>query len=53
MPAKARWFHALTIEERMQIFCEFMDLIIEVNPIILEKKDAQPVPGRIQVLSKK
>ena len=48
--AKARWFQSLSLTERMDIFCELTDLILEVNPSILEKKIAQPIPGRIQVL---
>jgi len=50
--AKARWFQSLTIEQRAEILCQFTDLILSVNPKILEKKDVKPIPGRIQVLSK-
>jgi hypothetical protein len=49
---KARWFRSLTLEERMNIFCEYTDLIIAVNPAIMEKKNAQPIKGRVRVLSK-
>lgn len=51
--AKARWFQSLSMTERMEMLCEFTDLAISVNPSLLEKKDAQPVPGRIQVISAK
>jgi hypothetical protein len=50
--AKARWFQSLTLEERAEIFCEFTDLILEIDPGIVERKNAQPVEGRVLVLSK-
>lgn len=52
MEFKSRWFQSLSLEERMDLFCEYTDLILENNPKILETKNAQPVEGRIQVLSK-
>ncbi len=50
--AKAEWFQSLPLEKRMELFSSFIDLILENNPGILEKKNAQPIAGRIQVLSK-
>ena len=50
--AKARWFQSLTLEERAALLCEFTELILEINPGIVELKNAQPVEGRILVLSK-
>jgi hypothetical protein len=50
--AKARWFQSLSLQERMDLFCSFTDLVLEINPKIAEQKDAQPVKGRILVLSK-
>jgi uncharacterized ferritin-like protein (DUF455 family) len=50
--AKALWFQSLSIEERMDVFCSFTDLILQNNPGILESKNAEPVAGRIQVLTK-
>ena len=50
--AKAEWFRSLSIEERMELLCSFTDLMLELNPKIVEKKDAQPVKGNIRVLSK-
>ncbi len=47
---KARWFQGLTIEERMEVFCAWTDLILTVNPSIMEKRRAEPVPGRVRVL---
>jgi hypothetical protein len=51
--AKARWFQSLSLAERMDLLCFFTDLILENNPDILEQKDAQPISGRIRVLSKR
>ncbi len=50
--AKARWFQSLSIEERVDIFCSLTDLALEVNPDLMDKKDAQPIPGRVQVISR-
>ena len=49
--AKARWFQSLTLEERMDLFCAFTDMILSVNPHIVDQKDAKPVAGRVRVLS--
>ena len=50
--AKARWFQSLTLSERMGLLCSFTDLVLEINPKIAEKKDAQPITGRVRVLRK-
>ncbi len=50
--AKARWFQSLPLSERMELLCMFTDMILSANPRIVEQKDAQPVAGRIRVLSK-
>ena len=52
MEAKALWFQSLSLSERMDLLCFFTDLILSNNPEIAEKKDAQPVAGRVRVLSK-
>ena len=49
--AKARWFQSLTMTERMDLFCAFTDLALSVNPALQEREHAQPVTGRIQVIS--
>jgi hypothetical protein len=49
--AKARWFQSLTMEERMQLLCEFTDLMLALNPKIAEAGRAQSSRGRIRVLS--
>lgn len=50
--AKVRWFRSLELSERMEMLCSFTDLALTVNPELQEQKNAQPVKGRIQVLSK-
>jgi len=50
--AKARWFQSLTVEERMELFAEFTDFLLEINPAIKDAKDAEPVAGRVLVLRK-
>ena len=45
--AKARWFQSLTVEERMQVFCEMTELILQNNPEVVEKKNAQIPKGRV------
>lgn len=50
--AKARWFQSLTLVERMELLCAFTDMILGVNPRIVEKRDAKPVAGRILVVAK-
>lgn len=49
---KARWFQSLSMEERAELLCQFTDMILSANPKIVEQKDAQPVEGRILVLTK-
>ena len=48
--AKARWFQSLSLEERMDMLCWFTDMILEVNPRIVEQKNAEPVAGRVLAL---
>ncbi len=50
--AKARWFQSLSLTERMELLCQFTDMILDVNPKIIETKDAKPIAGRVRVLSK-
>lgn len=49
--AKARWFQSLSLSERMDLLCVFTDLVLENNPLIVKRKDAKPIVGRIRVLS--
>jgi hypothetical protein len=50
--AKARWFKSLSVEERMDVFVAFTNLILEINPGIVKKKHDRPASERIRVLSK-
>jgi len=50
--AKVRWFRSLSIAERMDLLCSFTDMFLSVNPTLTEKRNAQPVAGRIQVLAR-
>jgi hypothetical protein len=50
--AKTRWFRSLRMEDRMQMFCDLIDLALSINPDLPEKKRAKPTPGRIQIISK-
>ncbi|MCP4150855.1 MAG: hypothetical protein GY757_24120 [bacterium] len=43
MEAKARWFQALSLSERMDMLCEFTDMILETNPGIAEMHDVEQV----------
>jgi hypothetical protein len=52
MEAKARWFQSLSLSDRMAMLCAFTDLALSVNPTLQERKHAQPVTGRIRVLSR-
>jgi len=51
LECKVQWFQALPLSERMDIFCAYMDLILDINPEIPEQKNAQPPQGRFQVIS--
>jgi len=50
--AKARWFQSLSLPERMDLLCSYTDLILAGNPEIVERKDAEPIAGRVRVLSR-
>jgi hypothetical protein len=48
--AKSRWFQSLSIKERAELLCYFTDMILEINPKVVELRDAQPIAGRVRVL---
>ena len=50
--AKARWFQSLSLSERMDLLVAFTDLALANDPKIMERRHAQPVPGRVRVVSK-
>ena len=49
--AKALWFRSLTLAERMDMLCAFTELLLLTNPKIVEQRDAEPVEGRVLVLT--
>ncbi|MGH9491898.1 MAG: hypothetical protein ACRD2K_00210 [Terriglobales bacterium] len=50
---QARWFSSLSLEERMQIFDEFTEFLLSVNPSLLQKKsDAAPTETHIRIVAK-
>ncbi|MCK5422179.1 MAG: hypothetical protein KAJ08_08445, partial [Deltaproteobacteria bacterium] len=50
--AKTRWFQSLSLDERMEVLCDFTDIALTINPKIQDKKDAQQAQGRIQIITK-
>ncbi|OGQ80912.1 MAG: hypothetical protein A3F90_00670 [Deltaproteobacteria bacterium RIFCSPLOWO2_12_FULL_60_19] len=51
LEAKARWFQSLSVAERMELLCEFTDLVMENNSRAAKVGRAQSSKGRIRVLS--
>lgn len=49
--AKTRWFRSLSMTERIEVFSSFVDLALANNPCLKDRTRAQPIAGRIQVLS--
>ena len=49
--AKVRWFRSLSLSERMEMLCAFTDLALKRNPHLADKKYAQPINRRVQILS--
>jgi hypothetical protein len=49
--AKVRWFRSLSMSERMEMLCSFTDLAMATNPSLQEREHAQPILGRVQVIS--
>ena len=52
LQAKARWFQSLSLEERMNVFVAFTNLILENNPDVMKRKYVRPASERIRVVSK-
>ena len=48
--AKAAWFQSLSEIEHVEIFDSMMEMILENQPDIADRKYAEPIPGRIRVL---
>jgi len=49
--AKTLWFRSLNLAERMEMFCAFTELLLMTNPKIVEQKNAEPIEGRVLVLT--
>jgi hypothetical protein len=49
--AKVRWFRSLSLSERMNIFCSFTDLALNINPQLPDKKHVEQTEGRIQIIT--
>ena len=52
LEAKARWFQSLSLEDRMDVFVSFTNLIMENNPDIVKQKYVRPASEHIRVISK-
>jgi len=51
--AKARWFQSLPLAIRMELLCEYTDLILENRPDLVAKKgEPHSMSGRVLVLRK-
>lgn len=50
--AKARWFQSLSVAERMELLCAYTDLILQNNPRVGERRNAQPTSPGVCVLRK-
>ena len=49
--AKALWFQSLSLAERMEMLCAFTELLLMTNPKIVEQRNAEPIEGRVRVLT--
>ncbi len=49
--AKAAWFQSLSLEQRMELLCQFTDLALENNPSLAQGGDDQPSSERVRVVS--
>lgn len=49
--AQSHRFKTLSVEQRLELLCEWTDFCLELNPALALKKHAQPIPGRVQVFT--
>jgi hypothetical protein len=49
--AKARWFQSLSIEERLDVLCEFYELALTINPHLKDPRNVNSITGRVRILS--
>jgi hypothetical protein len=52
LQAKARWFQSLSLEDRMEVFVAFTNLILENNPDIVKQKYVRPASELVRIISK-
>lgn len=48
--AKAAWFASLSMAERARVFCEMTEMILAINPAIVEAREARPPARGVRVL---
>lgn len=48
--AKARWFQSLTTQERMELFCDYTELVLTLNPRIADHKNAEQTARGVRIL---
>lgn len=53
LEAKARWFQGLTIQQRMDVFEQIMEVALRINPKLMEWKNAQRPQGAFRVAGEK
>ena len=51
LAAKARWFQSLALEERMDVFVAFTNLILENNPDVVKQKPPPRISDRVRIIS--
>jgi hypothetical protein len=51
LAAKARWFQSLPLEERMDVFVAFTNLILENNPDVVKQKPLPRASNRVRIIS--
>ena len=51
LEAKARWFQSLALEERMDVFVAFTNLILENNPDVVKQKPLPHASDRVRIIS--
>ena len=51
LEAKTRWFRSLSLADRMQMLCEFTDLVMSVNPKVAKAGRAQSSAEGIRYLT--
>jgi len=50
LEAKARWFQSLSLQERMELFCEVTEMALAADPHLPERRHARSISGRIRIL---